>query len=176
MLQIKRVLVLFSLSMLTVVTASAEDDLDRIAQTVAQQSERISQLENELAAKRSRQQTSASLTSYGLLNEDEDGIQKQFADIEEQIDELSEAVNDKTIVHSGTSKSTMVVSGRIHTDVWSITDTSGDIDAFEGVNSAGNPDGLVDPQDRLGFRRLRFVVKGKIDTNREYKIEMEFRF
>ena len=32
----------------------------------------------------------------------------------------------------------------------------------------------LNPQNRLGFRRLRFGVKGKVRDNMEYKIEMEF--
>jgi phosphate-selective porin OprO/OprP len=108
------------------------------------------------------------------MQDDDAGIEKRFADIEEEISGLSDAIGDKSIARSGTSRNTMIVNGRIHADVWSIADTDGAVRAFEGVDGDGNPAGLLDPQNRIGFRRVRFGVKGDIDTNMEYKIEMEF--
>ena len=48
-----------------------------------------------------------------------------------------------------------------------------DNDNFALINQEAPGDPL-DPQNRLGFRRLRFGVKGDIKDNMLYKIEMEF--
>jgi phosphate-selective porin OprO/OprP len=97
-------------------------------------------------------------------------IDETFESLEESIDEVAEIAGDSQIVKSGSSKSTMVVSGRVHVDAWGF-DTKDDTIANMNETSSGNP---LDPQNRLGFRRLRFGVKGKIKDNMEYKIEMEF--
>ena len=60
-------------------------------------------------------------------------LEEEFADLSDAVDEIA---NDKTIVHSGASTSTMKVVGRVHADVWGIADTNGDIAAFEGVDDA----------------------------------------
>lgn len=120
---------------------------------------------------------SQACSAYELLEDSE--ISKQLeemtssiGDIEEQLgdlgDEVGDIVGDKTIVHSGTSGSSMKVIGRIHLDMWGFPDTTPGIDAIEGVPS---PDG---PQDRINFRRLRFGVGGNLPTNMRYRIEMEF--
>jgi phosphate-selective porin OprO/OprP len=110
--------------------------------------------------------------------EDEESIEdrfaaldEQFASLEESIDEVAEVAGNKQIVKSGSSKSTMVVSGRIHFDAWGFDDRDPSIANFE---AGGDPADAEDPDNRLGFRRVRFGVKGKIKDNMEYKIEMEF--
>ncbi len=170
MSRITRNLILASLPLLLVAQVTAEDvDFERLSQIVEQQNQRISQLEGELTTKRKAR---TSFVSHGTMD-DHAEIEQRFADIEKEVSSLSDAVGDKTIARSGSSGSTIVVNGRVHADVWSISDTDGDIAAFEGVDGAGQPDGLVDPQNRLGFRRLRFGVKGDILDNMLYKIEME---
>ena len=99
-----------------------------------------------------------------------DNVEADVETFRDQLGELEEEVaaiaDDDTIVHSGTSKSTMKVYGRIHIDYWGFPDESPGINAIEG-----GPDGV---QNRVGFRRLRFGVKGDLPANMEYKIEAEF--
>jgi phosphate-selective porin OprO/OprP len=92
-------------------------------------------------------------------------LEEKFAEMEESIDEVVDEVGDPTIVRSGTSKSTMKISGRVHLDAWGF-------DHDENINPLAEND--TDEANRLGFRRLRFGVKGKIKDNMVYKIEMEF--
>ena len=160
---------------LTAVAAAEPDDLRRLSDVVELQNQRISQLEQELNAK---SRTRATPVSLGVFQDEDSGIQEQFKKMESEISDLSDAIDevakDKTIARSGTSRNTMVVNGRIHADMWGISDTGGATRSFEGVDSVGNPSGTLDPQNRLGFRRMRFGVKGNIDDNMRYKIEMEF--
>jgi phosphate-selective porin OprO/OprP len=101
-------------------------------------------------------------------------LDERFEDFEESIDEIAEVSGDKQIVKSGSSKSTMVISGRVHFDAWGFDDRSPNIGFFENPNDSSEPSvGGEDPDNRLGFRRLRFGVKGKIRDNMQYKIEME---
>ncbi len=95
-------------------------------------------------------------------------IDEQFASLEESIDEVAEVAGNSQIVKSGSSKSTMVVSGRVHADFWGFDIADGDEAAITAMNEG------LEPQNRLGFRRVRFGVKGKVKDNMEYKIEMEF--
>ena len=102
-------------------------------------------------------------------------MEKRFAEFEEKLAEMEESIGDvgdkagnKSIVVSGSSKSTMKVSGRVHVDAWGFDGGAGDEAALTRFN-----DGL-EPQNRLGFRRLRFGVKGKVRDNMVYKIEAEF--
>ena len=105
----------------------------------------------------------------GDEGEEDSELAKKIEELESSLDDLSDDVEsftgDKTIVRSGSSGSTMKVSGGIHADYWAFPQTSGDINNFEGGN---------DPQDRIGFRRLRIGVGGDIKDNMLYKIEMEF--
>lgn len=69
----------------------------------------------------------------------------------------------------------MQVEGRIHADYWGFPDSSPGVNRMEtanALNPLGNPNGT--PQDRIGFRRLRFGVNGDVSPNMGYKIEMEF--
>lgn len=118
--------------------------------------------------------------SFNALAEGEKelSIEEKFASFhdkldsfETSLDKVSEKASDPTIVKSGTSKSTMKIVGRVHADAWGF-DTGNDpsISRFN-QDSGGNP---LDPQNRLGFRRVRFGVRGKVKDNMEYRIEMEF--
>ncbi|QDT04061.1 Phosphate-selective porin O and P [Rubripirellula lacrimiformis] len=96
-------------------------------------------------------------------------LSKQFAELEKKLEKIEGAVDDvagdKSIVHSGSSNSTMKISGRVHADAWGF-DTEDD--PAPSFMDGG------DPQNRLGFRRLRFGVSGKVKDNMLYKIEAEF--
>ncbi len=95
---------------------------------------------------------------------------EKISDIESDLSNLSDAFDefsgDKSIVHSGGSKSTMKITGRVHIDYWGFPENDAAIDTLEG--------GPAGPQSRLGFRRMRFGVAGDLTTNMLYKIEMEF--
>ena len=169
--------------------ASADDAyLRHLAATIERQNARISQLEMELGAAGTRSAQHASAQDgvvYSVFDENGNDIEGRFdsivSDIEGiqgNLEDLGTAIDDvagdTTIVHSGASTSTMKVIGRIHIDAWGISNTSGAIPAIEGVDSGGNPSGILDPQNRLGFRRVRFGVGGDIRDNMLYRIEMEF--
>ena len=152
--------------------ATAQEELTRfeieqLLERIDAQNERILALEQQL-----EQEPKFSPIGYSNWQGDDEaadaGLQEQLDSLEETLGEISEQVDelagDKTVVHSGSSKSTMKVVGRVHADYWAFPNTAGDIDNFE--------DG--DPQDRLGFRRVRFGVRGDIVDNMEYRIEMEF--
>jgi phosphate-selective porin OprO/OprP len=93
-------------------------------------------------------------------------LDERFEDLEESIDEVAEVAGNPQIVKSGSSKSTMVVSGRVHVDGWGFDIPQDDKAAIAAMNDG-------DPQNRLGFRRVRFGVKGKVKDNMQYMIELE---
>ncbi|MEQ8838980.1 MAG: porin, partial [Lacipirellulaceae bacterium] len=100
-------------------------------------------------------------------------LEENYGDLEEDYSKLSDNYNDlkkkmKVTAFSGHGDATMKVNGRIHADMWSFPGDS------LGVNILESGDPNVTPQDRVGFRRMRFGVKGKLAANMEYKIEMEF--
>lgn len=93
--------------------------------------------------------------------------------LEEDNEKLSESHSDlekslKGYAKTGHDKATMKVNGRIHADLWGFPGDSPGVNGFE----SGDP--TISPQDRLGFRRMRFGVKGDLPYNMLYKIEMEF--
>ena len=112
-----------------------------------------------------------------FLADDEDGraemtLEERLAALEEKYFDLGDDYEvlkkkPKTTVSSGHGGSTMKVSGRVHLDHWAIPGDS------PGVNIYENNDPAISPQDRIGFRRLRFGVKGKLWKTMVYKIEME---
>ncbi len=105
-------------------------------------------------------------TDITKLSEKIAALEKEQEKFEESLEKVEELAGNKSIVVSGSSKSTMKISGRIHLDGWGFdTDEDPAINQFNGG---------TDPQNRLGFRRLRFGVAGKIKDNMIYKIEMEF--
>lgn len=100
-------------------------------------------------------------------------LEEKFEEQVELYDELDEKHSDLKSSLKGYSKSghggaTMKVNGRIHVDTWHFPGDS------PGVNGFESGDVNVSPQDRVGFRRLRFGVKGDLTYNMRYKIEMEF--
>lgn len=90
-------------------------------------------------------------------------------DVQKELEAQSEALGDlesaiKKKVDPGSSKTSMKISGRVHADYWGFPGHDSVIEGLEGGN----------PQDRIGFRRMRFGVGGKIPGNMIYRIEMEF--
>jgi phosphate-selective porin OprO/OprP len=105
------------------------------------------------------------------LEEKLDRIEREADSIGDVKESISQIADDKTIVHSGTSNSTLKVFGRVHFDAWGFGDADDNIDIFNGDGDVADPN---DPQNRLGFRRIRFGVKGDVNVNMLYKIQMEF--
>jgi phosphate-selective porin OprO/OprP len=95
-------------------------------------------------------------------------MQKRLAELEKGLDEAAVKAGDKKSVHSGSSKSTMKIGGRVHVDAWGFNPTGGQVSLLN--SKGGVPE---DPQNRIGFRRVRFGVKGTIRDNMNYKIELE---
>ncbi len=93
-------------------------------------------------------------------------LEAKYFDLGNDYEVLKEEM--KTAVSSGHSGSTMIVSGRVHLDYWTIPEDS------PGVNIFENHDPTISPQDRFGFRRLRFGVRGTVWKTMVYKIEAEF--
>jgi phosphate-selective porin OprO and OprP len=100
--------------------------------------------------------------SSSSLADEDDPILKRLSTLENNWLDLEKSVNDR--VKDGSSNSNMQISGRIHLDHWAFPGDSTGVNTLEGTN----------PQDRFAFRRVRFGVKGDINDNMEYKIEMEF--
>ncbi len=103
----------------------------------------------------------------------ESTVEKRLMALEENYTALGEDYEElkgklKTTVVSGHNDATMKISGRIHLDHWAFPESSPAINVFE------NNDPAISPQDRIGFRRLRFGVGGNIWQNMLYRIEMEF--
>ena len=107
----------------------------------------------------------ANQTKAPTVQERLDAINAKLAEMEASIESVADTAGDKSIVKSGSSKSTMKVSGRVHFDAWGFDANDDTITNFNEGN---------DPENRLGFRRLRFGVKGNVADNMLYKIEMEF--
>ncbi|TWT88522.1 Phosphate-selective porin O and P [Pseudobythopirellula maris] len=93
-------------------------------------------------------------------------LEEKYAGLADENAALKKSL--KGYAQSGHSGATMKVNGRIHADMWNFPESSAGVNGFE----SGDP--AVTPQDRLGFRRMRFGVKGKLPYNMLYKIEMEF--
>jgi phosphate-selective porin OprO/OprP len=101
---------------------------------------------------------------YAIQDDPNYVIQDELAILHEEIDKLKSAVNQK--VRPGHLGETMQVVGRVHADIWGFPGREADIPALEG-----GPDS---PLDRIGFRRLRFGVRGNLRSNMEYRLEMDF--
>lgn len=113
------------------------------------------------------------LASWAASENAQNDLAERMEKLEASYQELDEAYSSlksdlKSYAKSGHSGATMRVNGRIHADMWGFPDTSPGINGFE----TGNVNNSV--QDRVGFRRMRFGVKGDLTYNMEYKIEMEF--
>lgn len=92
-----------------------------------------------------------------------------YSVLEQRLYELEQTVKDQN--KAGTTSSarpTQKWSGRIHFDYW----PTGDCSPLANYLETG--DAADDPEDFIGFRRLRFGVAGDINETMEYKIEMEW--
>ena len=93
-------------------------------------------------------------------------LEKRYSELDETDDGMGKSLKLKP--NPGHDGSAMKISGRIHADHWAFPGDS------PGVNIYENNDPTISPQDRIGFRRLRFGVGGKLWKTMVYKVEMEF--
>jgi phosphate-selective porin OprO/OprP len=100
------------------------------------------------------------------LEERFDDLEKQLADQQQEIDKLSSGLEN--VVFPGHSQAAMKVVGRVQMSYWTFPETD------PGVNLIETGDPNVSPQDQIGFRRLRFGVRGELPSNMEYRVEMEW--
>ncbi len=112
--------------------------------------------------------------------DDKDKDKKDDESFSDKLDKLSDRLDDQDsiieslnndldgFVLSGSSTSTMKVAGRVHIDSWNYPGDSPGVNVFE----YGDPE--FTPQNRLGFRRMRFGVRGTVEEQMNYRIEMEF--
>lgn len=103
---------------------------------------------------------------FAVLEDNFIELDENYGELEEKYSELKSKFKDT--VATGHGEESMKLSGRIHVDQWSFPGNSPGTNAFE----TGDPN--LTPQDRLGFRRVRFGVSGNLWKTMEYKIEMEF--
>ena len=92
-----------------------------------------------------------------IEDEAEPTLEERVAELEDNYSDLSdkhaEALKKLKITsYSGHSGATMKVNGRVHFDHWGFPESSSGINVFE------NNDPAITPQDRIGFRRVRFGV------------------
>ena len=106
------------------------------------------------------------MVGYGYANHQGNDLEDRIADLEKDLEKANSRINE--LVNPGHSKSKMKIVGRVHADGWSFPEDSAGVNIIEN----GNP--AFSPQDRLGFRRVRFGVRGDLPSNMEYRIEMEF--
>jgi len=102
-----------------------------------------------------------------------DILEAGYSDLQTNYDALSEDYDDlkkkmKLSVTPGHDQTKTKLTGRLHADHWAIPNSSPAINIFE----SGDP--TISPQDRFGFRRIRFGVQGDLWHTMLYKIEMEF--
>ncbi len=102
-----------------------------------------------------------------------DELEHLYMDLGERYSNLAEDHKKlkkslKGYAKTGHGGSTMKVGGRVHADIWGFPGDSPGVNAFE----SGDP--TISPQDRIGFRRVRFGVKGDLWKTMLYKIEIEF--
>lgn len=92
-------------------------------------------------------------------------LEQEMSGLRKALGYAEEATGNKRIVQNGIGNSTMKITGRIHVDGWGYdTDDDPAINQFNGGD---------DPQNRLGFRRLRFALQGQVRDNMVYKLEVE---
>ena len=143
-------------SFATTIGDRQDDTKDQaLAKTLDENNRRIKALEAYVEAQANDQKDKSFVDRF-------DAVEADVSKSMEQIGEIDSSMDD--YVKSGHGDNRMKLSGRVHADYWSFLSESPGIDTLEGG----------DPQDRFGFRRLRFGVNGDIDDNMEYKIEMEF--
>lgn len=95
-----------------------------------------------------------------------DALEKQYEDLSGDQDDFKDSL--KRYFESGHDGAEAVsISGRIHLDMWNFPGDSPGVNGFE----SGDP--AISPQDRIGFRRIRFDLEGSLPASMYYKLEVE---
>ncbi|WP_417381810.1 OprO/OprP family phosphate-selective porin [Gimesia sp.] len=102
-------------------------------------------------------------------NDDSDSpaFETRLSTLEEDWKKFSESEQEKK-AKDASKATTLKVFGRIHLDGWNFSDSTPGIDSFN------DPTDPTDPQNRVGFRRVRIGVSGDIKDNMLYKFEYDF--
>lgn len=132
-----------------------DDEKQALAKTLDDFQKRIAELESQSAGIQEAQKEKSFTERFEVIEEDVRKSLDSVGKIEDSFDNY---------VRSGHGNNRMRVAGRIHLDYWNFLSEHPGIDLLENG----------DPQDRFTFRRVRFGVRGDIDDNMEYRIEMEF--
>lgn len=114
--------------------------------------------------------------SHNDLTEKYDGLSQDYKKLSESHTELSEGYDKfaadikkgKGVVLPGASTVTMRINARIHADYWAFPHADDGVAVLEGTPAAP-----VDPQDRMGFRRIRLSFRGDITDNMAYRFDPE---
>ena len=97
-------------------------------------------------------------------------ILDRLAKMEENWAKLKESEAKKKA--DALKKPTFKVGGRIHWDHWHFAESSPGIDNFE--NPGPGPQTGTDPEDLLGFRRIRMEFSGDILENMFWRMQLDF--
>ena len=136
--------------------AVQEDETDKvIAKTLDEHNQRLKAIE-QFASQLGQEQADGTFAER--FDAVESGVEKNL----ESVGSVKKSLAN--YVKSGHGDESMKLTGRIHSDYWHFISEEDGIDILEGG----------DPQDRFGFRRLRFGVSGDVKDNMFYKVEMEF--
>ena len=103
---------------------------------------------------------------YNYASHHSNSLEDRIADLEKELEKANSKIGE--LAKPGHPKSKMKIVGRVHADGWAVPKDSPGINIIENGNASDSP------QDRLGFRRVRFGVRGGLPSNMEYRIEMEF--
>lgn len=97
----------------------------------------------------------------------DNALESRLSTLEEDWKKFSESEQAKK-AEDAAKPTTLKVFGRIHLDGWNFSNSTPGIDSFN------DPTDPTDPQNRVGFRRVRIGVSGKIKDNMLYKFEYDF--
>ncbi len=103
-----------------------------------------------------------------------DEMERQISDLEKSLETVENVAGDKTIVKSGTSKSTMKISGRIHLDAWGFDDKDASIASFE--NPSNPIRYLWGPVRRRLLRRQKSAAINPCSDSRTNNLTMSIGF
>jgi len=142
--------------------------IDDLQEQLRAQGQRLGQLERQMSEQQDVLRRLPSVTH------DDDPLDQSSREIEARVERLEESVlgfeqESSRFLESLSTYARRSVNGRIHIDAWGFPRTS------SGVNVMESGDPVVDPLDRLVYRRIRFGLHGKVPPeNMSYRVEIEF--
>ncbi|RLS58049.1 MAG: porin [Planctomycetota bacterium] len=103
------------------------------------------------------------------LKAEQQVLGKKFADLSKAHDKFSaDTLKGKGVVIPGAPEATMKINARVHADWWAFPQADSGAAALEGT-----PAVPLDPEDRIGLRRVRFTMRGDINDNMAYRFDVE---